>query len=284
VAQAGETGKPWTDDEIGLVVTVYFDLLAAELRGERPVKVSRVRELQELMPARTVGSIERKMSNISSVLEQRQQAWIDGYKPLSHIQSALEPVVLARLGQERRLSETMAEYIANTLPAPAATRVATEDVLVEPPSMARGTKRTSIGLTIGAFGAVQDFRNRQLGKAGEQWVVDAERESLARHGRRDLADAVVWVSNDLGDGAGYDIASFLVDGTPRHIEVKTTNLGARTPFYVTRWEVAVSAKEAEIYSLYRVFDFRSDPRIYRLDGSVHESAVLEPSVFVGVPR
>ena len=179
----------------------------------------------------------------------------------------------------------MAEYIANTLPAPAATRVATEDVLVEPPSMARGTKRTSIGLTIGAFGAVQDFRNRQLGRAGEQWVVDAERESLDRQGRRDLADGVVWVSNDMGDGGGYDIASFLVDGTPRHIEVKTTNLGARTPFYVTRWEVAVSAKGIlDIYSLYRVFDFRSNPRIYRLDGSVEKSAVLEPSVFVGVPR
>lgn len=284
MALSGETGKPWTDDEIELVVTVYFDLLAAELRGERPVKATRMRDLQRLMPARTVGSIERKMSNISSVLDERQQPWIDGYKPLAHIQAALEPIVVARLGQERRLSETMAEYVANTLPAPTAKRVATDDVLVEPPSMTRGTKRASIGLTSGAFGAVQDFRNRQLGKAGEEWVLDAERESLDRHGRRDLADSVVWVARDLGDGAGYDIASFLVDGTPRHIEVKTTNLGARTPFYVTRWEVEVSGKESDIYSLYRVFDFRSDPRIYRLNGSVEKSARLEPSVFVGVPR
>lgn len=281
---SGETGKPWTDDEIELVVTVYFDLLAAELRGERPAKATRMRELQRLMPARTVGSIERKMSNISSVLDERQQPWIDGYKPLSHIQAALGPIVLARLGQERRLSETMAEYVANTLPAPAAKRVATDDVLVEPPSMTRGTKRASIGLTSGAFGAVQDFRNRQLGKAGEEWVLDAERESLDRHGRRDLADSVVWVALDLGDGAGYDISSFLADGTPRHIEVKTTNLSVRTPFYVTRWEVEVSRTESAIYSLYRVFDFRSDPRIYRLDGSVEKSARLEPSVFVGVPR
>jgi len=159
MALIGETGKAWTVDEIELVVTVYFDLLAAELRGERPVKATRMRDLQRLMPARTVGSIERKMS-----------------------------------------------------------------------------------------------------------------------------DSVVWVARDLGDGAGYDIASFRDDGTPRHIEVKTTNLGARTPFYVTRWEVEVSGKESEIYSLYRVFDFRSDPRIYRLDGSVEKSARLEPSVFVGVPR
>ncbi len=280
----GETGKPWTADEIELVVTAYFDLLAAELRGERPVKATRIRELQRFMPARSVGSIERKMSNISSVLDQRQQPWIDGYKPLPHIQAALEPVVVGRLGRERRLSETIAEYQDNTLPAPMAQRLSTDDVLVDPPSIARRERRPAIGLTTGVFGAMQDFRNRQLGRAGEAWVLDAERESLNRRGRPDLAGRVVWVANDLGDGAGYDIASFKPDGAPRHIEVKTTNLGARTPFYVTRWEVEVSRKERDVYSLYRVFDFRSDPRIYRLDGSVEESARLEPSVFVGWPR
>jgi hypothetical protein len=280
----GETGKPWTDEEIGLVVAAYFDLMAAELRGERPVKAIRVRELQRLMPARSVGSIERKMSNISAVLDQHQQPWIDGYKPLAHIQAAIEPVVLDTWTRQRRLSETVAEYVANTLPAPASKRPATDDVLVAPPSITRRQRRPSIGVTAGAFGAVQDFRNRQLGRAGEEWVLEAERESLDRHGRRDLADRVVWVAADVGDGAGYDIASFRADGSPRLIEVKTTNLGARTPFYVTRWEVEVSKREAATYALYRVFDFRSDPRIYRLDGSVEESARLEPSVFVGLPK
>jgi hypothetical protein len=92
------------------------------------------------------------------------------------------------------------------------------------------------------------------------------------------------VANDVGDGLGYDISSFKDDGSPRHIEVKTTNLGARTPFFITRWEVQVSKAEAPVWSLYRVFDFRSEPKIYRLDGSVEESARLEPTVFVGVPR
>ena len=69
-----------------------------------------------------------------------------------------------------------------------------------------------------------------------------------------------------------------------HIEVKTTNLGVRTPFHITRWEVEVSSRERATWSLFRLFDFKSDPRMYRLDGSVEESARLEPSVFVGVPR
>lgn len=284
VADVGETGKAWTDGEIDLVITAYFDLLTSELRGERPVKAARVRDLQALMPARTAGSIERKFSNISAVLDERQQPWIDGYKPFSHYQSALELAVVRRLGLERRLGETMAEYQANTLPAPQPSRLATDDVLVPPPSVARRAGRPAIGVTTGAFGALQDFRNRQLGRAGEEWVVDAERESLDRRGRRDLADRVVWVANDVGDGLGYDIASFKLDGTARHIEVKTTNLGARTPFFITRWEVEVSKSESTLWSLYRVFDFRSDPRIYRLDGSVEESARLEPTAFVGVPR
>jgi hypothetical protein len=284
VAQAGETGGPWTDEEIDLAITAYLDLLAAELRGERPVKATRVRELQRLMPARSSGSIERKLANISAVLDERQQPWIDGYKPYSHYQAALEQAVVRRLGLERRLSETMAEYQANTLPAPQPNRLATGDVLVPPPSVKQRATRPSIGVTTGAFGAMQDFRNRQLGRAGEEFVVDAEREHLDRSGRRDLADKVVWVANDIGDGLGYDISSFKEDGSPRHIEVKTTNLGARTPFFITRWEVQVSKSEAPMWSLYRVFDFRSEPKIYRLDGSVEESARLEPTVFVGVPR
>ena len=167
--------------------------------------------------------------------------------------------MLARLRQERRLSETMAEYISNTLPPPAPA----------PHSHRRRPRRAAIDGAAGRngdrLGSRRNLRSRAgfpkwpNGRAGEQWVFDAEREKLDRLGRRDLADSVVWVANDLGDGAGYDIASFLNDGTPRHIEVKTTNLGARTPFYVTRWEVEVSRKESDIYSLYRVFDFRSDP-------------------------
>ena len=188
------------------------------------------------------------------------------------------------MGRSHRLGEALAEYQSSTLPAPTQDRLAVEDVEVPAPSGLPTRKHRSIGITTGPFGALQDYRNRQLGKAGEEWVVDVERESLVRAGRRDLADLVVWVANDVGDGAGYDIASFRKDGAPLLIEVKTTNLGLRTPFYVTRWEVEVSSREATHYSLYRVFDFRSQPRLYCLPGSIAESSRLEPSVFVGLPK
>ena len=61
-----------------------------------------------------------------------------------------------------------------------------------------------------------------------------------RQGRDDLARKVRWVSDEDGDGAGYDIASFAPDGRPRLIEVKTTNGWERTPFHISRNELAVA--------------------------------------------
>jgi hypothetical protein len=278
----GETGSPWTDAEIQFVVSAYFDLLAAELRGERPTKAAIVRGLQGLMPARSTGSIEFKMGNISAILDELQQPWIDGYKPYPNYQAALRQAVSARLS--RRIGETIAEYQANALPAAASVPRSTDDLFVPPPSGGRSGSPRSIGVTTGPSGALRDLQNRRLGRAGEEFVFEAERLTLARRGRQDLADQVVWTADAEGDGAGYDIASFRPNGTPLLIEVKTTNLGVRTPFYITRWEIEVSKREAESWSLYRVFDFKSDPRMYRLDGSVESSANLEPSVFVGLPR
>ena len=114
-------------------------------------------------------------------------------------------------------------------------------------------------------------------------MLDLEREGLHRSGRDDLAGNVRWVAREDGDGAGYDIRSFRPDGTDRLIEVKTTNLGARTPFFITRWEIEVSRRNPDHYSLCRVHGFVRDPRIYVLDGSVEERARLEPKVFLGLP-
>jgi hypothetical protein len=52
---------------------------------------------------------------------------------------------------------------------------------------------------------------------------DARNRRLDRAGRPDLAKRVDWVSENLGDGSGYDVESFdEADGTPLRIEVKTT--------------------------------------------------------------
>jgi hypothetical protein len=283
VTEPGTPNLAWSDDEIDLVVTAYFELLRAELSGERPVKAAVIRELQRVV-RRSHGSIEFKMGNVSAILEEQHEPWVDGYKPYHNYQRRLRDAVLERIGRDNRLSETLAEYQSNALPAPATSRRPTDEILVPPPSVERRTGHRAIGVTAGPVGAIRDLQNRRLGRAGEAFVLEAERLSLTRRGRSDLAERVRWVSDEDGDGAGYDIASFRPDGSDLHIEVKTTNLGIRTPFYITRWEVETSTREPELWSLYRVFDFRSDPRLFRLDGPVEKSARLEPSVFVGYPR
>ena len=99
------------------------------------------------------------------------------------------------------------------------------------------------------------------------------------HQRPDLAKRVEWSSQELGDGLGYDIASFNGDGTTRLIEVKTTGLGKEFPFLVTSNEVTVSGREANTFHLYRVFDFATKPRLYVLPGALADTCRLHPTQF-----
>lgn len=279
----GQRGKPWRRVEIEAAVAAYVSMLRDEMGGVPYVKSEVVRNLQPYLPERSGPSIDRKMQNISAVLDQEGWDWIDGYKPLDHYQAELRNVVVEHLAPTKHVAESMAAYEDSALPAASARKLATDDVIVPTPARRATRNRTSVALTGSAMSAMRDFKKRQLGSAGEAWVIDLEREQLARHGRPDLAENVRWVAVEDGDGAGYDIKSFRTDGTERLIEVKTTNLGVRTPFYITRWEVGVSRQNPSLYSLYRVHGFARDPRIYVLDGSVEEQARLIPKVFLGTP-
>jgi hypothetical protein len=280
----GGTGRPWTKSEVEVAVAAYVEMLRRELKGERYVKSDVVRSIEPLLPDRSRPSIERKLQNISAILDEEGLAWIDGYKPLAHYQRELRVAVLDATGPGHRIGESLADYAVAAIPAPASKPIATGDVLVPVPTgTSAGRRQTSIHLTGSAMAAMRDFRTRQLGVAGEEWVMDLEREQLHRSGRTDLADSVRWVAREDGDGAGYDIRSFRPDGSDRLIEVKTTNLGARTPFYITRWEIEVSRRSPGSYSLYRVHGFTRDPHIYVLDGSVEERARLDPKIFLGIP-
>lgn len=280
----GVTGKPWTQFEVEATVGVYVEMLEMERKGQRYAKVDMVRRLQAIMPARSHAAIEYKFSNISAILDELGLPWIDGYKPQSNYQQDLKRTVIARLNSNRWISSGFEAYQSSALPPAQARPLTTTDVLVPPPSApATNRRRSSVSLNVGPVTALKDFQAKALGDAGEEWVVALERAELARVGRPDLAKRVEWTAREVGDGTGYDVASFFPDGRERLIEVKTTNYGARTPFYITRWEVEFSAIRPEAYSLYRVHGFARDPRIYVLDGSVAANARLDPKVFLGIP-
>jgi hypothetical protein len=127
--------------------------------------------------------------------------------------------------------------------------------------------------------AQRDARNRALGRAGEELVVEFEKRRLHDAGHKELAEQVRWVSDLEGDGHGYDIASFsATSGDRRLIEVKTTTGPQTTPFFLSRNEERVS-RERDEFRLYRLYDFAKQPKLFRLKPPLRDSVVLETEVW-----
>jgi hypothetical protein len=193
-------GTDWTADEIAVLVGSYF-LMLAEERAGRPYNKSAYRRDVIAAIGRVHGSIERKLQNVSAVLDEIGNQWIQGYKPLRHYQDSLVDAVDQRLIQNPKLLD-----IGSATPP----RIRDEDaILVAPPHLFNNdqeTRPSAIRLLVGKFDpAARDARNRVLGRAGEEFVVGFERRKLQRAGLGALADQVRWVSDVDGEGAGYDI-------------------------------------------------------------------------------
>jgi hypothetical protein len=212
-------GSVWTDREVDLIVADYFSMLKAELAGQALNKAEHNRALQALI-RRNHASIEFKHCNISAVLEKLAMPTIRGYKPRANFQKTLidgverylvldESILTSTVSTaSERLGEMPTLWVG---PAPEISR--------ESPSEPEDLRRL-----IRKFDpAERDERNRALGRQGEELVFLYEQQRLRFAGRTDLSRKVEWTSEIRGDGAGYDIHSFDLDGRERLIEVKTTN-------------------------------------------------------------
>ncbi len=96
-------GKAWTDDEVGLLVADYFDMLQLDLQSVTYNKAERNRQLREKLDDRTKGSVEFKHQNVSAVLLELGLPYIDGYKPARHFQQSLVGRVKEYLDRNRAL-------------------------------------------------------------------------------------------------------------------------------------------------------------------------------------
>ncbi|MEO8381888.1 MAG: DUF3883 domain-containing protein [Acidobacteriota bacterium] len=280
-------GPSWSEIEVEAVVADYFSMLEKELAGLPYSKTEHRRALQPLLDDRSDGSIERKHQNISAVLMEVGFPYIRGYKPLSQYQGLLADVVLGHLEDDAVLGDLALRFSeASVGPPPVPDLLA---LMTTPPSPLQAAHRALAtqpqirrGRRIDYL--AQEARNRDLGANGEVLVVSYERARLSSLGHGILADRVEHVSLTKGDGLGYDVLSFSPTGRERFIEVKTTQLGPWTPFYVTAGEMTFSAEHPNDYSLYRVYQFASDPRMFALEGRVEETCRVTPAQFVAVPR
>ncbi|MGE0256691.1 MAG: DUF3883 domain-containing protein [Alphaproteobacteria bacterium] len=264
-------GTDWTDREIDLIVADYFNMLQLELAGRPYVKSRRNAALQELT-GRSHGSIERKHQNISAALVRLGRPWIRGYKPLTNIQHALIA------GIERHLDARLDSFIDIDAVAGG---VAEARLFIEPaPELIPIDEKDSLPLRrlIRKFDpAERDARNRDLGRRGEEVVLRTEHARLRDAGRDDLARQVRWVSEEDGDGAGFDVLSFDVSGGERLLEVKTTTGHQTTPFFLTENERAMSVERSDAFRLVRLYDFARAPRAFELVPPLEDSVVLRPT-------
>lgn len=268
MTEESKRGTTWQDDELDAIVADYFSMLLAELSGKAYVKSRHSAALMAKI-GRTHRSVEFKHQNISAALDKLGMPWIPGYKPKLNFQNAIFDAIDRYITKRPTILEPL-PIREHELLSPGA-------VFVSPPVPSAMSDKMPEGLRrlIRKFDPVErDHLNRSLGRAGEAFVVDLEKHRLNEGSRADLARKVRWTAAEDGDGAGYDISSFNLEGSPRLIEVKTTNGSARTPFFITRNEFSVAKKIPAQWQIYRVHLFASRPRVFTISPPLESNLKL----------
>jgi hypothetical protein len=261
--------KDWTDGELDLIVADYFMMLNDEAGGVSFNKALHNRLLRSKID-RSEGSIEFKHQNISAVLQRLGLPRIGGYLPAANYQKAIIAAI------DRYLTQNPLALHPERAVSGLAER---PGLFVEtPPALLPvAPRKEDIERLVRKFNPVErDFRNRKLGREGEELVLHFEREKLKRRDRPDLAKKIRWISEEDGDGGGYDILSFDEKGKERFLEVKTTVGADTTPFYITRNELSLSSERPEAFRLCRVFDFSIRPRMFELAPPLANFVHLSP--------
>jgi hypothetical protein len=268
-------GADWSLEEVELVVADYLEMFGAWCAGQGINKAQRRKNLQTKLGDRTDSSVDRKRSNISAILDELGFHYLPGFKPLHNYQQLLKSVVVQRIASAPWLDQV--ELAASEQPAVSHSAIDFTKVKAAPPKSAPAVKEPSSDF----FAIRRDYtereaRNRSLGRAGEELVLEFERWRLTQLGESGLAAKVDWVAKTKGDGLGYDVRSFNATGEDKFIEVKTTAFGISTPFFLTSTELRFSELYEANFFVYRVFEFRAEPKLFVLDGSPKKHCLLDP--------
>ena len=271
-------GKGWDWLECEALVQDYFAMLKLELGGDDFNKAEHRLNLKPMLNGRNDGAIEYKHQNVSAILLEMGQPYIQGYKPAFNYQSQLKQVVIAHLaGNQNELDYILDSALVETIEDMSGIEWEYVIDLEIPEKLATIQEPQRKYLARKTNYSERESRNRKLGERGEAFVVEYERYRLNRCSRPDLASEVEWSSSEHGDGLGYDVRSFDIERDRElFIEVKTTNSGKYQPFFISDNELEFSKEKPEQYSLYRVFDFKNRARIYQLRGAVDQHVYLQP--------
>lgn len=257
MTDATVAGANWPDSQNDLIVAEYFEIDRIQ-RADEPInKAERYRQLGTLI-SRSPKSVERKLQNVSAVLDELEMDWATGLKPWGNFQQSLVNAV------ERYL-----EYNPVVVFGPPVAVLPDTSELVEEAPPPKGQPKPPLDRKLERIArkfnyAERDARNRSLGRAGEEFIYLREQKRLLEAGLPQLAEKVEWTADKRGDGVGYDIRSFDNSGAERLIEVKTTNGTRTTDFFLSRTEHEVSLERPDAWRLFRLHSFSKKPGLFVL--------------------
>ena len=111
--------------------------------------------------------------------------------------------------------------------------------------------------------------------AGENWVVNYERNFLSENGHNELADRVSRISH-TSIWAGYDVLSYELNSYEKYIEVKTTAL-SKLEFFLSANELEVAKEMKSRYWIYFLSEIYGIPKLVRIQ---NPSAVVDTRFFL----
>lgn len=105
----------WNEAELEASVDAYLKMLKWEAEGAKYVKSAINAELRDgPLNARTKGSVEFRMQNISAVMQELGISWIKGYKPAANVgeqvKANIKRVILKRKEIVEEASKPSADY------------------------------------------------------------------------------------------------------------------------------------------------------------------------------
>ncbi len=187
MADEEKIGKPWSDDELDAIVADYFSMLRAELSRQQYVKSHHSAVLMQQI-GRTHRSVEFKHQNISAVLEELGMPWIIGYKPKRNYQSSIFGAI------DRYLSSNELIVYQQLPPRVLAVSDGGTTFVDAPKLEPKSDRPWQLERLIKKFDPVErDLRNRSLGRAGEEFVLEIEKKKLEKLQRLDLLKKVRWI-------------------------------------------------------------------------------------------
>lgn len=271
-----QPGSNWTEREVDLAVNTYFEVWRMSLGGSVPNKTRFYRAFDKAT-GRGRKSIERKCQNISAILERLGLPWLPSLAPLRNYQKALIAAVEVHVQKFWHLDDAISVVTPLQGISDAFVLFPEETPPLEPPVTSSNPDMERLARKFDP--ALRDLRNRKTGQRGEEIVYYSERARLSAAGRPDLANKVKWVSQEDGDGAGYDVLSFETDGTERFFEVKTTIGPKRTPFFLSRNERDFPEEAPSNFRIFRLYELGKTPRSFLIAPPLNSALILEPSVY-----